>query len=215
MVLGAEFWSIVASVVSIILGFVAIVVSIYFFVTNQKTEKNVSNSLTKIETQTEMLQKITGKQIDRLTKFVTEPRSSIIDDSLPDIISRLTELPQTILSQTQRTTSEADGNPLLPEVITCYIGLYFYTAQTNYWSQYYLPDTDEFSEDNVFHLTTKRIVDLSATDFHLVEDILNNCGTEQLESNPLCHLFNETRDFWAKDVKSSADVFISRQRDKT
>ena len=112
MVLGAEFWSIVASVVSIILGLVAIAVSIYFFVTNQKTEKNVSNSLTKIETQTEMLQKITGRQIDRLTKFVTEPKPSIIDESLPDIISRLTELPQTMLAQIQQSAGPGNESQL-------------------------------------------------------------------------------------------------------
>ena len=161
-----------------------------------------------------MLQKITGKQIDRLTKFVTEPKSSIIDQSIPDIISRLTELPQTILTQTQQTTGAGDESQLPLDAISCYIGLYFYTAQTNHWSQLCLPDTGEFDEDNDVHQTAKRIVDLSSVYFLFIACILENCEIEQLKSSRLYHLFNETQDFWKDFVKPSADVFISRQRAK-
>ena len=211
MVSSAEFWSILASVISVILGVVAIAVSIYFFVTNQKTEKNVSNSLTKIETQTDMLQKITGRQIDRLTKFVTEPKSSIIDESLPDIISRLTELPQTMLAQIQQSAGTGDESQLPFDTISCYIGLYYYTAQTNYWSQLCLPDMDDFNQDNDFHQLAKRVVDLTASDFTFVANILKNFSAEEVESSQLKYLFDETQDFWKKYVRSSADVFISRQ----
>ena len=65
----AELWSIVASIVSVVLGFLAIAMSVYFFVVGRKTEREVSNSLIKIETQADMLQKLSGRQMDRLTGY--------------------------------------------------------------------------------------------------------------------------------------------------
>ena len=70
-----EIWSIVSSIVSVILGFFAIVISLWFFMVSRKTEKDVSNALAEIKTQADMLQKISGKQLDRLTKYVTEAKS--------------------------------------------------------------------------------------------------------------------------------------------
>jgi len=59
----AEIWSIVASIVSVVLAFFAIGISIWFFIVGRNTEKEVTNSLTQIKTQAEMLQKISGKQL--------------------------------------------------------------------------------------------------------------------------------------------------------
>jgi len=126
MFTAVEVWNIGASIVSVIVGVIAIMLSIYFFVTNRKTEKDVSNSLTKIETQAETLQRITGSQMDRLTKYVTEQKSSAIDESLPKLLAILTELPQTIFTQTQQVTGAIDEDTSINELISCYIGLYFY-----------------------------------------------------------------------------------------
>lgn len=210
MFTAAEFWSVVASIVSVILGVFALTLSVYFFVTNRKTEKDVSNSLTKIETQAEILQKIAGKQLDRLTKYVTEQRSGAMDEALPQLITILAELPQTIIAQTQRPTT-GNQDQLTDELIGCYIGLYFYAAQTNYWSQFNLPNISDFDENDEFHNTAKRIVDLSAADFKFISDILEKCDTIRLESHTLYHLFHETKDGWKGYVRSSSGVFKSRQ----
>jgi hypothetical protein len=71
-VITPELWSLIASVVSVALGILAFTVSIYFFVQSRKSEAAVANNaLVKIETQTEILQRITARQTDRLTKYVT------------------------------------------------------------------------------------------------------------------------------------------------
>ena len=44
-----------------------------------------------------------------------------------------------------------------------------------------------------------------------MENILGNFNAEEVESSQLNYLFDETQDFWKKYVRSSADVFISRQ----
>lgn len=65
-------WSIVASIVSTLLAILAIGLSVYFFVIARRAESSIENSLTRIETQAEMIQKVTGRQLERLTKFITE-----------------------------------------------------------------------------------------------------------------------------------------------
>jgi len=45
----SDVWSIISSVVSIILGILAIFLSLYFFMASKKSEKEVSMSLVKIE----------------------------------------------------------------------------------------------------------------------------------------------------------------------
>lgn len=59
---------------SIALALVAIGQATYFFIKSKDSEKTVETALDGIRQQTETLQKIAGRQLDRLTKFVTEPR---------------------------------------------------------------------------------------------------------------------------------------------
>ena len=82
-----ELWSIVSSIVSIILAIVAIGLAVYFFVVGRNTETRVGSSLTKIETQAEMLQRLTGRQLDRLTKFVTEDKRPADDSRLTEFLA--------------------------------------------------------------------------------------------------------------------------------
>ncbi len=207
-----EIWSIVSSIVSTILGFFAIFLSVYFFVVSKNSEKEVSKSLTKIETQAEMLERLTGKQMDRLTKYVTKERNRQTDDILPSIVTVLSELPFAITASLQRVTSNDDNEQLLNELLTCYISLYFYTVQTNYWSQQYLPELTEFDEDNQSHVTIRNIIDRSNADFITIAEILSNVDPTRLENNNLVHLLTETRDMWKDYVRSSVEVFAVRDK---
>jgi len=209
-----EFWSILSSVVSIIvtllLGALAIGLSIWFFMVNRKTEQNVSNSLTKIETQTAMLQKITGRQLDRLTKYVTEPKPSMLEEWLPQLMTVLSQLPDALVSQPDRLQTTQNIQQLQNVLVVCYIAIYFYTAQTNCWAQEYLPNADEFNEDDLFHTTTKSIVDMSAADCVSSARILENTDPAQLAASPLQSLLVETRDFWKDHVRTTAQVYEDR-----
>mgnify|MGYP003587795725 CR=1 FL=1 len=104
-----EFWSLAGSIVSIVLGLFAICLSIYFFVQSKKTEQNISVSLAKIETQTDALQKLTGRQLDRLTKYVTQPKSSSTDEAMAELIPVLKDLPKSLLSAPSASTPPAQG----------------------------------------------------------------------------------------------------------
>jgi hypothetical protein len=206
-----ELWSIVASIVSVILGFFAIFLSVYFFVQSRTTEKGVSNSLVKIETQAESLQKLTSRYLDRLTRYVTEEKSQAMNDSVPALVAILAQLPQTITTTLLQITPRDKTDELTTEIYSCYITLYFYIAQTNYWSQFYLPTAAEFDEENRFHTLVRRIVDMSAADFEVIANILSKCEQPRLQTNKLVHLLNEMKEFWRTHVKTTAQVFIRQE----
>lgn len=205
-----EMWSIVSSIVSVILGILAIGLSVYFFVQGRSTEQGVSNSLTKIETQAEMLQKITGRQMDRLTKYVTEERPA--EPHMTQTLIALLELAKPLTANLQQTSGSVDSEKLVTELVTCYIGLYYYTAQTNYWAQWYLPPITEFDETNQFHTLTKTVVDQSAADFNYMAKLLASVDVKRLEASPVAHLLREAKDVWRVAVRGSADVYIAREK---
>jgi hypothetical protein len=207
-----EIFSIASSISSIILSIVAIALSVYFFVQSRNTDKNVSVSLSKIESQSEMLQKITGKQVDRLTRFVTEDKNQQISQILPNIIKTMQELPSAITESLNDKTTSNSSDELLKELISCYIALYFYITQTNFWSQFYLPKIEEYDDKNELHNTTKRIVDMSSKDFELIANILFKVDQTLLTSNALSHLLFETRDYWKDFVKDSTQVYSDRSK---
>ena len=120
--------SLIASATSIILALLAIILSVWFFVLSKKTEKESSNSLTKIETQADSLQKLTGRWMDRLTKYVTTDKPSPFE---PAINTMFLQLPQAIIqfmSQTQISQSKTGITLTTEQYHISAISLYFYSA---------------------------------------------------------------------------------------
>ena len=206
----AEMWSIISSIVSVILAFFAIAISIWFFIVGRNTEKNVSNSLTEIKTQTEMLQKISGKQLDRLTKYVTEPKDAMQNESFHEILKVVDQIPLSLSATFQQSSSASDASDLRSELVSCYVALYFYTAQTNFWSHINLPNASDFDPDDYVNSTCKRIVDMSATDFVAMANILAKLDQNELSSSALNHLLEETKSTWRDLVLNSSQVYEQR-----
>jgi hypothetical protein len=205
--------SIAASIASIILAILAILLSILFFVLSKKSESATANSLAKIETQADSLQRLTGKWMDRLTRYVTTDKPSPVDESFPQLIAMLAQIPQTITASLTQISVKDNNQQLLNEIYTAYIAIYFYCAQTNYWAQFYLPQAKAFDPNDDFHLLVKRIVDLSNSDFTTMANILAKCDQDKLKNNSLAHLMNETINDWRFQVKSVADVYIAEQKE--
>ena len=199
-----EIWCIVSSIVSVILAILAILLSVYFFIIGRKSEKEVSNSLIKIEAQADMLQRVTGKQLDRLTKHIT--KKSAIEEWLPNLVSVLEKLPYAVPNTAQQYDDQ-EKEQLLETLVSCYIALYFYITQTNYWSQHFLPRVSDFDESDNSHGTIKRIIDMSNADFDAIVDILGRLDPARIEASPIIDLLNETRDIWKDGVRSSTQVF--------
>lgn len=208
----ADTWSLVASVVSVIVGMVAIAMSVAFYLSGRGTEQRVGASLTKIETQTEMLQKITGKQLDRLTRFAID-RPEVEQTKPAELILGLIQIAEPLARILQPATAGAT-NPqaLTAELVNCYIGLYYYTALTNFWAQVNLPAIEEFDETNNLHAVAKRVVDTSDADFVAIAAILTRTDQDLLNASGLAHLLVEARDVWRMTVRNAADVWLQQQQ---
>lgn len=85
--------SLVASIVSVVLGIVAFAVSLYFYTQAKNTERDVSRLLGGIQAQTEALQKIVSRQMDRLIRGVTEQPPSGDVSALYEVIGAIKEIP--------------------------------------------------------------------------------------------------------------------------
>ena len=92
-----EIASIVGSIVSVIVGLVAISLAVYFYTQSKDTEGNVSTALASIQAQTEALQKLTGRWMDRLTRYATEARPS--EEALVQLARAVVDMPANIASQ--------------------------------------------------------------------------------------------------------------------
>jgi hypothetical protein len=208
----AEAYGLAGNIVSIVLGVVAILMAVAFYLAGRGTEQRVAASLTKIETQTDMLQKITKTQLDRLTRFATERPAQ--DPARPiDLVMQLIEVAQPLimLIRQQPAVGAPQAEQLRPFLVNCHIVLYYYTALTNFWAQAMLPNLEDFDETNNFHALTKRSVDGSETDFTMVANILKDYAPDVLQASPFAHLLNEAQTVWRTTVQDSAGAWVRRQ----
>ncbi len=173
--------SIVASVVSIILGLVAISISIFFYTQAKDSEKEVSRALEGIRVQTESLQKLTGKHMDKLIKGATDRKTDeeslmrLVDvvAGFPDTMSTLMQLPTQALPE-----AGTEEDPVQKRRMNeLYITLFAYSNWLNLalqggrWSLLELEVTE-----NVF----KSFLDVSHRDFSLLLEILGDIDSTEL-----------------------------------
>ena len=69
-----EIINIFSSLASLILAVISIWLSLYFYAKSKDTEKNVNEALTEIKTHAGTLERLTGKWMDRFTRYVTTPQ---------------------------------------------------------------------------------------------------------------------------------------------
>ena len=117
-------------------------------------------------------------------------------------------MPYALTSPIDKTHKESYDEQF---IITLYIVLYFYTAQTNYWAQFYLPSPGDFDVNDQFHQLVRRMVDSSCDDFGHVAKFFSTVEPGKLNSNSLVNLLNETKNNWRDSVKSTADIFIQKE----
>ena len=177
-----EVASIVASFVSLILAGIAIWLSLYFYTKGKNTERNVEVALEGIKTQTEALQALNARTLDRLTKYVTTPRDEP-SQTIQVLYAAIRDLPEMVLKLHPPTT-QAGGEATRRELISSYIAIWNYTATSNIWAGFCLPRVEEFNAEDTYHALVKYVVDRSAADFHYMSGVVQNIREDEIRGCP-------------------------------
>lgn len=193
--------NLISSIASLILSILAIWLSLYFYNKSKNTETNVSENLSAIRAQTDTLQKLTARWMDRLTKHATDTTS--YDTTLTQLIEVIKIIPTgSNLPQLQSKIEE-----MTQEAISGFIGMHYYCAVSNVLAQSQLPSTENFDPTSEAHNLTKTLLDNSHQTFFYLDDILNRVDISRIDASPIGTWFKTTEDFWKGSVKNATEVF--------
>lgn len=182
-----ELASLAAAITSIVLSVVAIWLALYFYHKSKQTEKTVASDLTEIKIQASALERMTGRWMDRFTRYAVNPKPA--DETttlLMSIVERSISPMNTELKQINENDPPED---LITELITCYILIHYYSAVTNVASLGYLPENISQIASNV---NIKELVESSNATFFHIDKILENIDQDKLRDNGSYSLYCET-----------------------
>lgn len=205
-----ELFNTAVGLTSLVLGGFAIWLSLHFYERAKESEKQAALLLEGIRTQTDSLQKLTGRWMDRFTRHATEPKP--VDEGLMALVSAVADLPTTILT-TLRITPGAEPTqvePIRAELVNTYIGLHYYSAVANVALQTHLPAASEYDETNPGHVALRRLIDSTANDFSFMANSINAMERPRVDTSRLAHLLQETNRDWAPLVRNADGVFRNR-----
>jgi hypothetical protein len=192
------------------LGALAIWLSLYFYSKAKDAEKETAKTLEAIKAQSDALQKLTGRWMDRFTRHAVEPRPA--DEGLMQLVQVVASLPTTILAHLQvRTPDPSSQEPLLKEIVDAYVGLYYYTALANVLGQGVLPQEAEFDPTDPAHAGIQALVDRTASDFTHMAKLLGSVDQTRLRASSLQHLLDEAMKQWRPLVRFTSQVFEARR----
>jgi hypothetical protein len=211
-----EIFNIVSTILSILLSFFAIAFGLWVYTISNKIDKQTALSLTKIETQARSLQEINAKWMDRLIRFVTSNRPNPLDTIGDSLVKFLADIPKTLVdisNQKQQKEVISDRLSLTRDQMNTFaISLFFYTAQTNYWSQFYFPSESENRPEDPIQMLLKRIIDLSYDDFKVVETVLSKTSQDELKKNRHYDIYDGTRLLISPHLKNIKMILEERAR---
>ena len=193
--------SLIAAIASLILSIIAIALSLYFYDRGKSTEKSVGVSLAKIEKHGEMLQKLTGKWMDRFTRHATSAKPA--DETTLVLIEAIRGLTGTGISSQLDASVSADNYER--ELVSSYIAIFYYCALANVISQHHLPDLEDLDTDNSIQI----LVDQSHDDYYHMGTILQNIDQAKVAASPLNHQYTIALG-WKDNVKKSTTVYADR-----
>lgn len=136
-------WSIVSGIVSLALGVLAIWLSVHFYTKGKDTEQSVSNSLAEIKAQTAALERISAKQLMRLTKFATEARPS--EHSLGEVARTFREMSMLVMRPAP-TPASAPVDRLQADLLTSQVHAMYFAGLLNVFLTAGLSETEPGDE---------------------------------------------------------------------
>jgi len=199
-----------ANIASIILSVVAIWLALYFYHKSKEAEKLVASDLSEIKIQSGMLEKLTGKWMDRFTRYAVNPKPA---DETTTLLMSIVE--RSISPATTELKQPSENDPpesLVTELITCYILIHYYSAVTNVASLGYLPEDISQIADN---LKIKELVESSNATFRHLDDVLQKVDQTKLQENGSYSVYCETMSDYQSSVKDTTLHYASKETGNT
>ena len=202
---GLEASSMVSGFVGTIVGGFSVWLALHLYTKSKDTESHVKEALAGIRAQTDALQALTGKMLNRLTTAVTAPRPA--DEAFVLLATTIQNIPTAIAANLRAPAADATVPALRAEVLNAYVVSFFYAGVANVASQAYLPPLD--SEDDGAQL--QRIVDHSAATFAQLEGLIGAAEEPEVETSPFHAMYVEALTQWKPHIKDSVAVYRERQ----
>lgn len=226
----------VAGLVSIVIGMVAIALSVAFYFAAKGAESAVNTALAGIEAQTQLLAEISTRHLKDLVGLVSQtarpPETTV--DTMTAFAIAIRGLPQSAepgLLQPQRTNETPHGEtisnhgiPQFPAAIdktmvrdnfiSLYYALYFYTAFLNVTAQGWLPNEEDYSETDRNHKMAREMLDLTAWDFRLMANALDlwvATEPDYVRGHRLYQLFGVSGQALMNSVRNASEEFAHRR----
>lgn len=183
---------------SLVLGGFALWLSWDIYGRAKDAEKATAITIEAIKTQTDSLQRLNGRLLDRLTRYATEPRP--VDASMQMLVTTVANLPLTLLThlggQSSNTLNDqasgtASNDAEIADLVSCYIMLYYYCGLANVAAQSSLPSQDAFMSNPAEYAGVKRLVDMSANDFGYMKNIVDKVHSTRLEASRYYQFYTE------------------------
>ncbi len=196
----------------LVLGGFAIWLSFQFYSKAKDTEMRTAITLEAIKAQSEALQKLTGRWMDRFTRHATEPKPA--DEGLLALVNAMANLPTTILTHLRVYTESKGGEPhegALAEILNGYVCMYHYTALANVGWQALIPTSDAVDETDPRYMMAVQIVDSTAKDFRYIETVLGKVDRSRLSVSAYINLLDYTVNSLREHVADAASVLNARK----
>jgi hypothetical protein len=197
---------------SLVLGVLAIWLSLQFYSKTKDAELRTAVTLEAIKAQSEALQNLTGKWMDRFTRHATEPKPA--DEGLLALVNAMANLPTTILTHLRVDTVSRGGEAqesALSEIVNGYVCLYHFSALANVGWQALLPASDEVDKTDPRYIKVVEIVDNTVAVFRHVETVLAKVDPSRLRVSAYINLLDYTVSSLREHVADAASALAARQ----
>ncbi len=191
--------TVITGICSIVLAIVAIATSAFFAYWSFKSQTAAHTALVEIKAQSDSLQKLSGRWMDRFTKHAT--RAPTIDPALARILDKMA----TTQPAADRVPSElpVPAN-VTQDTVDVGIALLYYVAVANFHVSGYVPAAEEYDEAKPFTQLVVRQTNKSLEDYQLVKRGLGRVDPKLIEASRFNYLYQDTVNNWEPILRDAA-----------
>lgn len=195
---------IASSIASTVLAVVAMAQSLYFYNQAKASERAAAETLAAIRAQTQTLEKIAGRQLDRLTRFATQPRQPAGD--VTHVVALMREL-STLTAAAPPSPAQGTISKEVQTILNTYNVAYFSALANVGWAAFMANDKN-FEEQDA---TAYAIIDEAQRFYYANLNQLLSLGTEDLKRAGLEEKLATLRQELEQHLVNAAQVKAARE----